>query len=125
MDTIRDAAGRTVREGDTVGGTTSGRYQATVIGPVIRIGRGQVKILVTNGPASDIVRPAQGDEKWISADRIFLVASRAEGLPSDGDWSPHDETAVRARAAETSSVRYPDHLVAALLVRVARHGTRR
>lgn len=76
-EAIRDATGRLVRVGDTVGGTTSGRYQATIVGPVLRIGKGQVKVRVT-GPAGDgAYRPKAGDEKWISAYRVFLVKEAA------------------------------------------------
>lgn len=73
MADLRDAAGRPVHVGDIIGGTTSGRYQATIIGPIVKIGKGQVKVQVT-GPAGDgAYRPKTDDEKWISTSRIFLV----------------------------------------------------
>jgi hypothetical protein len=70
---VLDAVGRRVRTGDTVGGTTSGRYQATITGPVLKLGKGQVKIRVA-GDGDGGYRPAGGDERWISTGRIFLVA---------------------------------------------------
>ncbi|WP_030236950.1 hypothetical protein [Streptomyces sp. NRRL S-350] len=69
---FRDAAGRTGYEGDTVGGTTSGRYQATILGPVIKLGKDRVKVRCTTGSAGSL-RPGPGDEVWISHDRVFLV----------------------------------------------------
>lgn len=70
---LLDAYGRTIREGDTVGGTTSGRYQATISGPVLQLGTGRVKVRVTSPGGDGVARPAPGSEKWISADRVFLL----------------------------------------------------
>lgn len=68
---MHDAAGHTIQVGDTVGGTTSGRYQATIIGTLTKLGKGQVKVKVAEtGRPYDV---KIGDEKWISADRVFLV----------------------------------------------------
>lgn len=68
-----DAAGRPVRIGDVVGGTTSGRYQGTIIGTVRKVGKTKVQVLVTQGAGH--ARPSPGDERWIAADRIFLIRS--------------------------------------------------
>ncbi|WP_327594636.1 hypothetical protein [Streptomyces chartreusis] len=76
--TLTDAAGRTVQAGDTVGGTTSGRYQTTITGPVLQIGKGKAKVLVTNRPTYTGDRPGNADDVWISADRLFLVHPAAE-----------------------------------------------
>jgi hypothetical protein len=78
VSSIHDTLGRPVHEGDTVGGTTSGRYQTTISGPVQKIGKGQVKVLVTNRPQHGGYRPANGDETWLSTDRLFLVHLAAE-----------------------------------------------
>lgn len=71
---LLDAYGRTIRAGDTVGGTTSGRYQATISGPILQLGAGRVKVRVTSPGGDGAYRPAQGAEKWISTDRVFLIA---------------------------------------------------
>ena len=64
-----DAAGRPIRVGEEVGGTTSGRYQDTVIGNVLKIGKGsRVKIRVDSS-----TRGAVGDEIWIYAGRVFKI----------------------------------------------------
>ncbi|MDI9836228.1 hypothetical protein [Streptomyces sp. KAU_LT] len=76
--TLTDAAGRTIRAGDTVGGTTSGRYQTTVLGPVVQFGRGKVKVRLTNRPDYGGLRDANGDDVWISTDRVFLVHPATE-----------------------------------------------
>lgn len=70
---LLDAYGRVIREGDTVGGTTSGPYQATISGPILRLGTTQVKVRVTTPGGDGACRPAQGDDKWISASRVFLI----------------------------------------------------
>ncbi|MFF2612299.1 hypothetical protein [Kitasatospora sp. NPDC058046] len=70
---FKDATGRTGYEGDTVGGTTSGRYQSTILGPVVKVGKDKVKVRTTIGASSP--RAAAGDEVWISRDRVFLVAA--------------------------------------------------
>jgi hypothetical protein len=76
--TTTDAAGRTVQLGDTVGGTTSGRYQTTITGPVVQIGKGKIKVRVTNRPDYGGLRDANGDDVWISTDRLFLVHPATE-----------------------------------------------
>lgn len=70
---VVDAVGRRVHEGDTVGGTTSGRYQTTISGPVIKLGQGQVKIRIEHSDRHGFDGPGTGDEKWISTARIFLI----------------------------------------------------
>ena len=67
----QDAAGRDIGIGDRVGGVTSGRYQETIIGPIVKIGKTQVKITVEKSSRGR--NGALGDEKWISPDRVFLV----------------------------------------------------
>ena len=76
--TLTDAAGRTVQAGDTVGGTTSGRYQTTITGPVLQLGKDKAKVLVTNRPAYTGDRPGNADPVWISAERLFLVHPAGE-----------------------------------------------
>lgn len=71
--TLTDAAGRTVQAGDHVGGTTSGRYQTTITGPVVQVGTDRVKVLVTNRPEYSGDRPGNGDDVWISTSRLFLI----------------------------------------------------
>jgi len=74
MTTLTDAARRTIRQGDNVGGTTSGRYQTTITGPVLQIGKDRAQVLVTNRPTyGDVTRAANGDTVWISAERLFLI----------------------------------------------------
>ncbi|MFM9811489.1 hypothetical protein ACKI1J_32190 [Streptomyces scabiei] len=75
---VHDATGRPVTEGDTVGGTTSGRYQTTITGPVLQLGRGLVKVLVTNRPTVSSLRAQNGDDVWISPDRLFLIHPATE-----------------------------------------------
>ncbi|MGW3971137.1 hypothetical protein ACWEFD_17795 [Streptomyces ardesiacus] len=71
--TLTDAAGRTLHQGDHVGGTTAGRYQTTITGPILQTGKGKAKVLVTNRPQPGSVRAANGDTVWISDDRLFLI----------------------------------------------------
>jgi hypothetical protein len=75
---IHDATGRPVNEGDTVGGTTSGRYQTTIAGPVLQLGKGLAKVLITNHPTVSSLRAQNGDDVWISYDRLFLVHPATE-----------------------------------------------
>lgn len=75
---ITDAARRTVRQQDHVGGTTSGRYQTTITGPVVQIGQGKVKVRVTNRPTVGSLRAQNGDDVWISDDRVFLIHPATE-----------------------------------------------
>lgn len=72
MKETRDAAGVLIREGDTVGGTTS--KLTTIVGELIQIGSSKVKVrldrdAVPTGPG----RPRRGEEKWITRERVFLV----------------------------------------------------
>ncbi|MFK0063413.1 hypothetical protein ACIQTN_29810 [Streptomyces werraensis] len=76
--TLTDAAGRTVQAEDTVGGTTSGRYQTTITGPVLQVGKGKAQVLVTNRPAYTGDRPGNADAVWISAERLFLIHPAGE-----------------------------------------------
>ncbi|WP_371793848.1 hypothetical protein OIE91_11320 [Streptomyces albidoflavus] len=110
-----DATGRTITLGDHVGGTTSGRYQGTISGPAIQLGKGQVKLLVTNCPYRGTSRPENGDDVWISTDRLFLIhpatdrrfvgyrspdgrtwtqATRVKGVL----WEAHEEPDARYKA---------------------------
>lgn len=82
-ETIRDAVRRTIRVGDTVGGTTSGRYQATIVGPVLKIGKGQVKVRVDQ--SGHTYSAAVGDEKWISTGRVFLIPAEQPAPPARRD----------------------------------------
>lgn len=67
-----DAAGVTIRTGDTVGGTTS--KLVTVVGELVQIGSSKVKVrLETDGVPVKEGSPARGDELWITAERTFLV----------------------------------------------------
>ncbi|MEC3995054.1 hypothetical protein VSR01_16535 [Actinacidiphila sp. DG2A-62] len=77
---VLDAVGRRVYSGDVVGATTSGRYQGTISGPVIQLGRGKVKIRVERGGGG--FRPEPGDDKWISTSRIFLVSAAKPPVPA-------------------------------------------
>lgn len=71
-----DAAGREIKVGDTVGGTTSGRYQETIVGELVKIGKGQVKVRVGSSTRGAYMGTKTDDEKWISTSRVFLVESR-------------------------------------------------
>ncbi|MEV0016623.1 hypothetical protein [Streptomyces tendae] len=75
---LTDAAGRAINEHDHVGGTTSGRYQTTITGPVLQTGKGKAKVLVTNRPQPGSPRAANGDTVWISSDRLFLLHTATE-----------------------------------------------
>lgn len=75
---VRDAAGKVVRVGDIVGGTTSGMYPETVIGPVEKVHRTQVTLKVTNTPPVNGNRPKFGDEVRLTLGRIFLVRQKEE-----------------------------------------------
>lgn len=77
-ETRKDAAGREIGVGDIAGGTTSGRYQETIIGPVLRFGKGIAVIEVTNTKASNGFRPSNGDQIRIDLGRVFLVGKSGE-----------------------------------------------
>ncbi|MEZ7004996.1 hypothetical protein [Streptomyces sp. AD55] len=113
MDSTRDVAGRTVRVGDIVGGTTSGRYQATITGPVTKLGVGKVKIAV--GTSDHEFAASVGDPKWISTSRIFLIAPSADGLPPSGEWTPKGDATIRARVNEVMPTRHTDPVTHELL----------
>lgn len=67
-----DAAGVTIRTGDTVGGTTS--KLVTVVGELVQIGSSKVKVrLETDGIPVKQGSPVRGEELWITAERTFLV----------------------------------------------------
>jgi hypothetical protein len=73
-----DATGRPIGVGDVVGGTTSGRYQTTIVGPIVSIGKSQVRVRVTNRAAPGSLRASNGDEVLISTDRVFLIAATTD-----------------------------------------------
>lgn len=77
-ETRKDAAGREIVVGDIIGGTTSGRYQETIIGPIQNFGKGSALIEVTNAQKSNGYRPNNGDKIRISLGRTFLV-EKGEG----------------------------------------------
>ncbi|WP_225859144.1 hypothetical protein [Streptomyces albicerus] len=97
-ETTRDAIGRTVRAGDTVGGTTSGRYQATIVGPVLKIGKGQVKVRVDKSGHTFTV--PVGSEKWISTDRVFLIPAEQPSIVFRATVWREVAQRVRDRAAK-------------------------
>jgi hypothetical protein len=70
---VKDAAGQEIAIGDIAGGTTSGRYQETIIGPIRNFGKGTTVIEVTNAGESNGLRPENGDKVRISLGRVFLV----------------------------------------------------
>lgn len=74
----KDATGRVIVIGDIVGGTTSGRYQETVIGPIRKFGKGTLVLEVTNTGPSNGYRPSDGDEVRISTGRVFFVRKAGE-----------------------------------------------
>jgi hypothetical protein len=118
VDFTHDVTGRTVREGDIVGGTTSGRYQATITGPVTAIGKDGNRVKILIGTTTRRLDAPVDTEKWIDSDRIFLVAVRPADLPETGEWTPEDDETVRTRATEAAPTRYVDPLVPALLARI-------
>lgn len=65
---MKDADGRTIEVGDRAGGTTSGRYQDTIAGEVIKLGKGLIKIRVDRSTRDSI-----GKEVWISVSRVLLI----------------------------------------------------
>lgn len=75
--TIRDAAGRTVVVGDTVGGTTAPPRPVTVTGQVAEIDHSRVRVKVTVASGSGVCVPAAGAPVWLPARQMFLVHSRA------------------------------------------------
>jgi hypothetical protein len=95
-NTLTDATGRTVHQGDHVGGTTSGRYQTTITGPVLQLGKDRANVLVTNRPQFTGDRPGNGDAVWISAERLFLVHPATERQFA-GFRTPDGRTWTQAR----------------------------
>lgn len=91
---ILDAAGRPVREGDTVGGTTGGLHPTTITGPVVQLGTVKARVRVTNRPTFTRERPGNGDDVWITRDRLFLVHPATERrfvgfrTPDGRTWTP-------------------------------------
>lgn len=75
--TIRDAAGRTVVIGDTVGGTTAQPRPVTVTGEVIEIDHSGVLLTVATASASGRAVPAADATVWLPARQMFLVHARA------------------------------------------------
>jgi hypothetical protein len=63
-----DAAGHEIKVGDRVGGTTSGRYQETIIGEIVKIGTRLLTIEVESSS-----RPGILEWKRISPGRVFLI----------------------------------------------------
>ncbi|WP_405759513.1 hypothetical protein OG234_13510 [Streptomyces sp. NBC_01420] len=78
LTSFLDASERAVQVSDLVGGTSSGRYQTTISGPVLQIGKHKAKILVTNRPFHAGDRPANGDEVWLDFTRLFLTHPASE-----------------------------------------------
>lgn len=72
MTTTTDVLGRTVGEGDAVGGAMFGRYPATVWGRVIKVTpAGSVRVRVITGPGG--YRPGPDDVVLIPDRRIFKL----------------------------------------------------
>jgi hypothetical protein len=74
---VRNLAGQILSIGDKVGGTTSGRYQETIVGELVQFGKGgsKVKVLVETGSRMSPGTGADpGDTLWISTERVFQVA---------------------------------------------------
>lgn len=89
--TRTDAMGFPIAIGDTVGGITGYPHDTTVWGPVLKLGRGMVKIQVKGGVNLGTPRAQFDDIIWISNHRVFFVA------PAEAE----DE--VAARQAQASS----------------------
>lgn len=114
---VRDAVGRPVHVGDTVGGTTPD-HQTTLVGPVLKIAKGRVRIRVTNLPRRREDGLSNADETWLTTDRVFRVHRASERVfrgyrtPDGRVWTP---TTSSSRTLDydcpTSSRRYdPDTL---------------
>lgn len=76
---LRDAAGRAVRVGDTVGGVTSPPAQLTIIGEVteVRMSRVLVEVVTVTAPNYTWEVPAVGTPVWLLARRLFLIHGQA------------------------------------------------
>lgn len=76
---LRDAAGRAVQVGDTVGGVTPAPGQVTITGEVVEVGTGRVLVAVataaTTAPGREV--PAAGTPVWLTARRMFLIHGQA------------------------------------------------
>lgn len=92
--TIRDAAGRTVQAGDTVGGTT-GIPQSTVIGYVVEVSYSRLRLIVTSVSTSHRNGPKVGTELWMPGRRAFLIHANI----------PQVQT-VRATSGHVTSLRW-------------------
>ncbi|MFB7496034.1 hypothetical protein ACFC09_15305 [Streptomyces sp. NPDC056161] len=104
---LHDATGRPVTEGAAVGGTTSGRYQTTITGPVLQLGKGKAKVLVTNHPTVGSLRAQNGDLVWISTDRLFLIHQATERTFT-GFRSPDGHLWTLARRVKGELFETPD-----------------
>lgn len=75
---IRDAAGRAVHIGDTVGGVTSSPGQITITGEVTQLWPGRVLVAVATASAPGKKdAPAPGSAVLLSARRMFLIHGQA------------------------------------------------
>lgn len=69
----KDAAGRGIAVGNVVGGTTSGRYQETIIGSIVSFGKSSALVEVISDRKNDGFRPGDGDKVRIGLGRVFFV----------------------------------------------------
>ncbi|WP_411092246.1 hypothetical protein [Streptomyces sp. 049-1] len=76
--TPTDATGRSLHHGDHVGGTTSGRYQTTITGPVLQLGKTMANVLVTNRPDYTGDRPGNGEVVWLATNRLVTIHPATE-----------------------------------------------
>lgn len=79
---IRDAAGRAVHVGDTVGGVTPAPGHVTITGEVDEVRTGRVLVAVATAaagttPADSLELPAAGTLVWLPARRMFLIHGQA------------------------------------------------
>lgn len=81
----KDAAGRGIVVGNVVGGTTSGRYQETIIGSIVSFGKSSALIEVISDRKDNGYRPGDGDKVRISLGRVFFVRSARDPHESDLD----------------------------------------
>jgi len=95
-----DAAGVTIRLGDTVGGTTS--KLVTVVGELIQVGSSKLKVrLETDGVPLKEGSPVRDDELWITRERTFLVrrAVKSRQVLFTGALDPELTPVERQQAA--------------------------
>lgn len=81
----KDAAGREIAVNNVVGGTTSGRYQETIIGSIVSFGKSSALVEVIDDRKNDGFRPGDGDKVRISLGRVFFVRSARDPHESDLD----------------------------------------